>query len=178
MEIIIRGNKVAVTDSMKEYIEEKLSKLDKYLKDSDNARATVVIKIRGHKQVVEVTIPLKSLILRSEEEQEDAYAAIDVAIDKLERQIRKNKTKLMSRQSKTNVETYDFSIDDFDDIDEEETEVLKRKSISVKPMSEEEAVLQLDLLGHQFYMYKDSETMKPAVVYKRKDGGYGIIESE
>ncbi len=177
MEIIIRGNKVAVTDSMKEYIEEKLAKLNKYLKDSDNTRATVVVKVRGHKQVVEVTIPLKSLILRSEEEQDDAYAAIDVAIDKLERQIRKNKTKLMSRQSK-NVEAYDFVIEDLEDTDEEEDEILKRKSISVKPMSDEEAILQLNLLGHQFYMYKDSETMKSAVVYKRKDGGYGIIESE
>ncbi len=176
MEIIIRGDKLKVTDSMKEYIEEKILKLSKYLQNSDNVRATVVVKLRGHNQVVEVTIPLKSLILRAEEEKEDIYAAVDVAIDKLERQIRKNKTKLLARQNK-NTELVGFLLDDVKE-DEDNLKVVKRKTIEVKPMDEEEAVLQLELLGHQFYMYKDSDTMKPTVVYKRHDGGYGIIESE
>ncbi len=176
MEIIIRGDKLKVTDSMKEYIEEKILKLSKYLQNSDDVRATVVVKLRGHNQVVEVTIPLKSLILRAEEEQEDIYAAVDVCLDKLERQIRKNKTKLLSRQNK-NTELVGFLFDDVEE-DENTSKVVKRKTIEVKPMDEEEAILQLELLGHQFYMYKDSETMKPTVIYKRHDGGYGIIESE
>ena len=176
MEIVIRGDKLAVTDAMKDYIEEKLGKLDKYLEDSDSIRATVVAKVRNHSQMVEVTIPLKSFILRSEEVQDDVYAAIDKAVDKLERQIRKNKTKIMSRQAKA----YDFvfaAIPEMDE-DEDQEKVIKHKKIEVKPMDEEEAIIQMELLNHQFYMYKDSETNKPAVVYKRKDGGYGVIESE
>ena len=106
MEIVIHGNKLEITDAMKDYIKEKLSKLDKYLEDSDNVRATVVVKIKNPYQIVEVTIPLKSFILRSEEKQQDVYAAVDVAVDKLERQIRKNKTKLASKQK--NVPDFTF----------------------------------------------------------------------
>lgn len=176
MEIVIRGDKLTITDAMKSYIEEKLGKLDKYLEDSDSIRASVVAKVKNHQQMVEVTIPLKSFILRSEEVQEDVYAAIDKAVDKLERQIRKNKTKIMAKQAKT----YDFAFAAIEEIeDEEEPEkIIKRKRIEVKPMDEEEAIIQMELLNHQFYMFKDSETNKPAVIYKRKDGGYGVIESE
>ena len=176
MEIIIRGDKLKVTDAMKDYIEEKIWKLDKYIEDDSNVRATVVVKVKNHSQIVEVTIPLKSFILRSEEIQDDFYAAVDKALDKLERQIRKNKTRLMSKQVKGN----DFSFDEFDSIEEDngESSVIKRKKVEIKPMNEEEAIIQMELLNHQFYMYKDSETNKLAVVYKRKDNGYGIIESE
>ena len=153
MEIIIHGDKLKITDAMKEYIEEKLEKLNKYLENSDNVRATVIVKVKNHEQRVEITIPLKAVILRSEEAKDDFYAAVDKTIDKLERQIRKNKTRIMARQNKTNI---DFVVSAF----------------------EEEAILQMELLGHQFYMYKDSETNQPAVVYKRTDGNYGVIESE
>ena len=177
MEIIIRGDKLKITDAMNNYIEEKLGKLEKYLENSDTVRANVIVKVKNHEQRVEITIPLKTFILRSEETQDDFYAAVDKTIDKLERQIRKNKTRIMSRHVKT---SYDFSIPELDMAEEEvlETKVLKRKKVEVKPMNEEEAILQMELLGHQFYMYKDSETDKPAVVYKRNDGNYGIIESE
>ena len=176
MEIIIRGDKIKVTDSMKEYIEEKIGKVNKYIENSDNYRATVVVKEKGHLQIVEVTIPLKSFILRSEESQDDFYAAVDKTIDKLERQIRKNKTKIMTKQAKT----YDFSFASIPEYEEEDepSSVIKRKKVEVKPMDEEEAIIQMELLNHQFYMYKDSDTDKYAVVYKRKDGGYGVIESE
>ena len=133
-----------------------------------------MVKVKNHNQIIEITIPLKSFILRSEESQEDIYAAVDKAVDKLERQIRKNKTRLMSKQAKT----YDFSFSEIEEADEEEEKIIKRKKIEVKPMDEEEAIIQMELLNHQFYMYKDSETNQTVVVYKRKDGGYGIIESE
>ena len=97
MEILIRGNKLEVTDSMKSYVKEKLSKLDKYLVDQ-KAKATILVKIHNYLQKIEVTIPLKTLILRAEEEQEDFYAAVDLVINKLERQIRKNKSKLQKRE--------------------------------------------------------------------------------
>jgi len=176
MEIIIHGDKVKVTDAMKEYIEDKLTKLDKYLENSENVRANVIVKVKNHEQTVEITIPLKAFILRSEEVQEDFYAAVDKTIDKLERQIRKNKTKLMSKHIKV-AEEFNFASFEKED-DEEEKQILKRKKVEVKPMDEEEAIIQMELLGHQFYMYKDSDTNKAAVVYKRKDGHYGIIESE
>ena len=174
MELVIRGDKIKITDAMKSYIEEKIGKLDKYLEDAANIRATVVVKVKNHNQIVEVTIPLKSFILRSEESQEDFYAAVDRALDKLERQIRKNKTRLMSKNTKT----YDFSFSEIEDYDDNEEKIIKRKKIEVKPMDEEEAIIQMELLNHQFYMYKDSNTDSYSVVYKRKDGGYGIIESE
>ena len=177
MELKIHGDKIKITKAMNDYLVEKLEKLEKYLENSDNVRASVIVKVHGHEQTVEITIPLKSFILRSEETQEDFYAAVDKTIDKLERQIRKNKTKLMSRQSKP---SYDFNFANFEVEEEEKDEkkIVKRKLIEVKPMTEEEAILQMELLGHEFYMFKDADTDKPAVVYKRKDENYGIIESE
>lgn len=173
MEFIIRGDKIKVTDSMKNYIEEKVGKLEKYLGQNDNVRVNVVIKIRGINQIVEITIPLKSVILRSEEKQEDFYKAVDNTVNKLERQIKKHKTKL-SKHHKLNIE----SSQEETEIEEEKISIIKRKTISVKPMNEEEAILQMELLDHEFYMYIDSDHNKPAVVYKRKNGGYGVITSE
>ena len=178
MEIIIRGDKLKITDSMHNYIEEKLGKLKKYLKNSDEIRANVIVKVKNHEQRVEITIPLKTYIVRAEETKDDFYAAVDKALDTLERQIRKNKTRMMSKQVKTN---FDFDISEIEqeiEKEQEEKKVVKRKTVEVKPMNEEEAILQMELLGHEFYMYKDSESGKSAVVYKRKDGNYGVIESE
>ncbi len=175
MEIIIHGDKIKITSSMKDYIEEKLGKLDKYLEKSDNVRANVIVKVSNYIQRVEITIPLKSVILRTEESQQDFYAAIDKAVDKLERQIRKNKTRIASKQLKTD---YGFALEEIEQDSSEESKIVRRKKVEVKPMDEEEAILQMELIGHQFYMYKDSETGKANVVYKRNDGNYGVIESE
>ena len=178
MEIIIRGDKLKITDSMHNYIEEKLGKLEKYLKNSDEIRANVIVKVKNHEQRVEITIPLKTYIVRAEETKDDFYAAVDKVLDTLERQIRKNKTRMMSKQVKTN---FDFDISEIEqeiEKEQEEKKVVKRKTVEVKPMNEEEAILQMELLGHEFYMYKDSESGKSTVVYKRKDGNYGVIESE
>lgn len=176
MEIIIRGDKMKITEAMNNYINEKLGRLEKYLENSDTVRANVIVKVRNHEQKVEITIPLKSYILRSEETKEDFYAAVDKTIDKLERQVRKNKTRLMSKKVKP---SYDFNFSKIEVAEEKEDhKVVKRKTVEVKPMNEEEAILQMELLGHQFYMFKDSDTDKDAVVYKRNDGNYGLIESD
>ena len=129
MEIIIRGDKIKVTDAMKDYIEEKIGKLDKYIEDNSNVRATVVVKVKNHSQIVEVTIPLKSFILRSEEAQDDFYAAVDKAVDKLERQIRKNKTRLMSKKVNNSKE---FALEEIKPV-KEERKIVKRKTVEVKP---------------------------------------------
>jgi len=178
MEIVIHGDKIKVTESMSDYINKKMEKLEKYLKNNDEIRANVIVRVRNNNQIVEITIPLKSFILRSEESKEDFYAAVDKAIEKLERQIRKNKTRLTTKKLK-NVYEFDFSdITIEEDEDTDKKNILKRKKIEIKPMDEEEAILQMELLGHQFYVYKDSNSDKVCVVYKRKDGNYGVIESE
>ena len=174
MEVLIRGNKIDITDSMKEYVHEKLSKLDKYSLDGD-FKANVLVKVRNYTQKVEVTIPLKTLILRAEEESEDFYSAVDLVVNKLERQIRKNKTKLKKKEKSGSRE---FNIDDVIDLSEDKEPEIKKKKISIKPMSLDEAILQMELLGHSFYMYKDSDSEKITLVYKRNIGGYGVIEEE
>lgn len=175
MEIVIRGDKIKITDSMKSYIQEKVEKLDKFLDNSEDVRVNVVVKIRNIDQIVEITIPLKTCILRTEENQQDFYKAVDKAVDKLERQIRKNKTKIL-KQIKVKKS---FILNDIEEIEDKETEdIIKRKKVSVKPMSEEEAILQMELIDHDFYMYIDRDTNLPAVVYKRKNNGYGVITSE
>lgn len=176
MEIIIRGDKIEVTKAMKDYIKEKLKRLDKYLENSDAVRASVVVRVSSHRQTVEITIPLHNFIIRSEETQEDFYAAVDKAIDVMERQIRKNKTRLKSREDKTRI---DFKMIDLTDIEYEEKEdkIIKRKQVEVKPMDEEEAILQMELLGHEFFVYEDVNAETVCILYKRKDGNYGIIET-
>ena len=175
MEILIRGDKVDATKAISDYAKEKLSKLDKYIDNADNVKATVFMKIRNHSQKVEVTIPLKKLILRAEEEREDVYAAIDVVVDKIERQIRKNKTKLAKRNKDVKEIVLDIIEEEDDD---NSSKIVKRKKIDVKPMSEEEAIIQMELLGHNFYLFKDSNTLNPTLIYKRTDGDYGIIETD
>ena len=175
MKYNIRGDKMLITDAIKDYTETKLGKLEKYFK-GDDITANVLAKVRGNSQIVEVTIPTSKFILRSEEENEDLYAAIDLVSDKLERQIRKNKTRL-NRNIKDSVKEFNF---DFDIKDEEESKekIVKRKNIEMKPMDEEEAILEMELLGHSFFVYKDMDTDKICVLYKRKDGDYGLIETE
>ena len=176
MNITLRGDKIKITEAMQSYANEKLEKLNKYFDDSENVKANLVVKVQNYKQKVEVTIPLKNLILRAEESQDDFYAAVDTVVDKIERQLRKNKTRLQSKKIK---EAKEIVFDYIEDYDEEDAQtIVKRKKIEVKPMDEEEAVIQMELLGHQFYLFKDAETLKPALVYKRKDGHYGIIETD
>ena len=174
MKYNIRGEKLVITDAIKEYMEEKLGKLDKYFRD-DDIIANVLAKVRGNLQIVEVTIPTSKFILRSEEEHDDLYAAIDLVTDKLERQIRKNKTRL-NRNVKESVKEFNF---DYELPPEEEgkEKVVKRKKLEMKPMDEEEAILEMELLGHNFFVYKDMNTDCICVLYKRKDGDYGLIET-
>jgi putative sigma-54 modulation protein len=167
---------------MKLHVEEKLEKIDKYLDNPDDVEAKVLVKILKDKQKVEVTIPLKNFILRAEEAQSDAYAAVDVLVDNIERQIRKNKSKLQDQSIKNYKNERNFAMDVINEIDEDDDEenrfnIVKRKVVEAKPMSEEEAILQMELLGHDFYLFKNQDTMKPTLVYKRKDDQYGIIET-
>ena len=177
MKLNIRGDKLAVTDAIKEYIDEKIDKLNKYF-DKDDIEAKILIKVTNNKQIIEVTIPTNKYTLRAEERNDDLYAAIDLVVDKLERQIRKNKTKLNDRYKKENI--VDFNFDYIEDYEEEENDdnlIVKRKNIDIKPMDEEEALLQMELLNHDFFMFKNIDEDCISLIYRRKDGKFGIINS-
>ena len=171
MEFIIRGDN---TESIKNYIESKISKLEKYLSD-DSLRVTVVTKKEGRNQKIEVTIPGNGFILRNETINADLYAAIDEVVDKLERQIRKNKDKINKKRNKKIIEDFEFGLEEEFDEDEK---IVKRKEVELKPIDEEEAIIQMEMLGHSFFVYKDIDTNNICVIYKRKNGNYGIIETK
>lgn len=175
MKFNIHGKKLEVTESIKNYIEEKIGRLDKYFENSDNITATVLIKLRGNEQVVEATINANKFMLRAEEAHKDLYASIDKVSDKIERQIRKNKTRMSKKVNKDLVK--DFILD-FEVPEEEENDnvIVKRKVIENKPMSEDEAILQMELIGHEFFAFKNVDTGDVNIIYKRKDGDYGIME--
>lgn len=175
MEINIRGSKVEITKAIKTYIEEKIGRLEKYF-DSDTIKATVVCKVNGIHQTVEVTIPAKRMILRAEVTTKDLYDAIDSVSDKLERQIRKNKTRM--KQKKVKNITEDINLDFESDIEIEDNKIVKRKIVNTKPMDEEEAILQMELIDHDFFVFRNSNTDEVSILYKRKDGNYGIIETK
>lgn len=175
MKYKIRGEKVEITDSIRNYIEEKIDKLSKYFSQDDDLNVSVVIKVRGKEQKIEITIPTVRFTLRSEESHSDLYAAIDLTVDKLERQIRKNKTKINSKIKKNLIQNFEL---DLEDKFEEDEEIIKRKKVEMKPMDEEEAMLQMDMLGHEFFVFKNTDTNTVCVMYKRKDGNYGILETK
>ena len=176
MKFNIRGDKLKVTSAINDYVESKIGKLDKYFKDEE-IEANIVVKVRGNRQIIEVTVITDNFILRSEEEHDDLYAAIDLVIDKLERQLRKNKTKLKKQSVNNKYKEFNFEYELDAEEEEEDNKIVKRKTIDTKPMDEEEAILEMELLGHSFFVYKDMDTNSVNVIYKRKDGNYGIIET-
>lgn len=174
MEIIIRGDKIIVTEAIKEYVTSKFEKLDKYFENPKEIKAYVNVKVNNLSQIIEVTIPTSKFTLRAEEGHEDLYAATDLMVDKLERQIRKNKTRLKNKFK--NNDLMDLNLE-FEVTAEEvnDNKIVKRKSIEMKPMDEEEAILQAELLDHDFFVFKNVDEECVSVLYKRKDGRYGII---
>ena len=176
MRVSVISKNTTATPALKEMIEKKLSKVKRYFDPEVEAKTT--LSVQKNKQKVEITIPFNGIILRAEESTEDMYKSIDLVVAKLERQIRKQRTKL----SRRNNESLRFpQLDEValsDEVVETNGEVVKVKRFGVKPMSVEEAVLQMELVGHNFFVYQDSEANKVCVVYKRKDGDYGLLEPD
>ena len=173
----IRGDKILVTDAIKEYIASKLDKLNKYFDSPEDINANILVKVKGFEQTIEVTIPTSNFTIRNEESAEDLYAAIDLVTDKIERQIRKNKTKI-NKIEKDAAKKLNFAFMENIEEDDEDTIIVRRKTLNTKPMDEEEAMLQMEMLGHDFFVYKDRDTKRICIIYKRKDNNYGIIETE
>ncbi|MEH7421496.1 ribosome hibernation-promoting factor, HPF/YfiA family [Bacillus thuringiensis] len=180
MKFNIRGENIEVTPALKEYVEKKLSKLERYFDTFPEIK--VNLKVYSDKQRVEVTIPFTDLLLRAEETNSDMYAAIDLVVDKLERQIRKHKTKVNRKlREKGSVKT-NFILPEavavLDAVEEDELELVRTKRFDLKPMDVEEAILQMDMLGHNFFVFTNAVTNETNVVYGRKDGKYGLIETK
>ncbi|HWJ79007.1 MAG TPA: ribosome-associated translation inhibitor RaiA [Niallia sp.] len=184
MNFNIRGENIEVTPAIREYVEKKIAKLERYFSETPDANVNVNLKTYNDKTAkVEVTIPMSQLLLRAEEDHVDMYAAIDLITDKLERQIRKHKTKVNRKhREKGNLNAIFGSIETAATtaVEEEENdlEIVRQKRFNLKPMDSEEAILQMDLLGHNFFVYTDAETNTTNIVYKRKDGKYGLIEAQ
>ena len=171
MRISISGKNLEVSSYMREVAEKKLSKLDRYFPQDTEAQVTLSIEKNRH--IVEVTIPHEGRIIRGEEVSSDMYASLDNIVEKLEKQIVHNRTRLAKglRQDAFR----DLPVEEYDD-EEEGPQIVRVKQFSVKPMNEEEAMLQLELLGHAFYVFRDADTGDIKVLYKRKDGNFGLIE--
>ncbi|TYO94812.1 ribosome hibernation-promoting factor, HPF/YfiA family [Desulfallas thermosapovorans] len=175
MKVLVRGRNVDVTDALKDYVEKRVGKLDKFL---DGAyEATVILMVEGDSHKVEVTVPFNGMILRGEEATGDMYSSIDLIVDKLEKQIEKYKGKLSRRRGAGDAKMYADQPRPVSD-DDEELQVVKTKRFAIKPMPVDEAVMQMNLLGHSFFVFSNAETEQVNVVYKRKDGKYGLIEPE
>jgi putative sigma-54 modulation protein len=180
MRMDIRGRNIEITDALKDYTTKRLSKLEKYIDDARTAQ--VALSLEGEDHKVEVTIPLNGLILRGEVTAEDMYSAIDMVVEKLEKQIEKHKTKLYKRQRGSGLKqlaeeearpVVSSKTKDFDRYN-----VVRTKRFALKPMDEEEAIMQMCLLGHNFFMFFNSSSDEINVVYKRMDGNYGLIEPD
>jgi len=175
MKLIFTGKNVEVTEALKEVTEKKLNRLDKYFQK--DVAANVVFSVERNWKILEITINLPGTILRVEESSDDMYTSIDKAVDVLERQIRKYKTKLQRRYQAG--ETIRFeNVMPLEEEERDKPRIVKTKRFGVKPMSVEEAILQMELLRHSFFVFMNADTEEVSVVYKRKDGNYGLIEPE
>lgn len=173
MKVIVTGRNLVITDAIKDQVEKKLSKFDKYFKSDVEAHATFSTQRNNH--IVEVTIPLRNgSIFRAEGITEDMYASIDEAIDKIAKQMKKHKTKIEKKFHAHDSIKFEAIPDMTEPI--VEASIVKTKRFAVKPMHPEEAVLQMELLGHDFFVFLNGETEEVNVVYKRKDGDFGLIE--
>lgn len=168
------GKNMEVTDALREVTEKKLSKLDKYFQK--DIEGNVTFSTQKNRKIIEVTINLPGTIIRAEESSDDMYASIDKAVDVLERQIRKYKTKLQKRYQNGETIRFENVMPLPAEKDEDKPKLVKRKKFGLKPMSYEEAILQMELLRHNFFVFMDADTDDVSVVYKRKDGNYGLIE--
>lgn len=176
MKLQIVGKNVSVTEGMREKAEKKLSFLNKYLLIDENTTARVVCKVYPNTQKVEITIPTKVGYLRAEVEHQDFYSALDLAIDKLEDQIRRQKTRLSRKHKESLASAF---VEEASEIKDNKNDVLvKTKSIFPEVMDVEEAIMKMEMLGHSFFIYNDKEINNIAVVYRRNDGQYGLIETK
>ncbi|RAV17409.1 ribosome hibernation-promoting factor, HPF/YfiA family [Paenibacillus contaminans] len=179
MKFNIRGENIEVTAALRDYVERKLSRLERYFEAPLTSEVHVTLSVVREMNNIEVTIPLTGVLLRAEERASDMYASIDLVVDKLERQIRKHKTKVNRKIRQETGHKAFFKVEGIPAHlldDEDDLELVRTKSFTLKPMDVEEAILQMNMVGHNFFVFANSDTEQVNVVYKRNDGKYGLIE--
>lgn len=169
MQITVRGKNVEITGPLRDYVEKKVGKIEKYLEGP--LSATVTLNVEKGRHIVEVTVPINGMLLRGEEATDDMYASIDLVVEKLEKQIDKYKTRLTRKLRPQIADEPAPKV--FDD-----PVIVKTKRFAIKPMAVDEAVMQMNLIGHDFFVFADAETNQVNVVYRRRDGNYGLIEPD
>lgn len=174
MKFIILGKNIEVTEGLRTAVEDKIGKLEKYF--TTETEVHVTLSVEKERQKIEVTIPVKGNIIRSEQVSNDMYVSIDLVEEIIERQLKKYKTKLVDQQQATNYFKKDYIDKEFPE--EEEIKIIRTKKFDIKPMYPEDACIQMELLGHSFFVFCNAETDQVNVVYKRKGNTYGLIEPE
>ena len=174
MRFIITGRNIDVTEGLKSAVEEKLGKLDRFF--APETEVNVTLSVEKERQKIEVTIPVKGNIIRSEQVSSDMYVSIDLVEEVIERQLKKYKNKIVSKQQNAAAFAQEFVDKDYDD--EDDVKIIRTKRFGIKPMDPEEACVQMELLGHNFFMFLNADTNEVNVVYKRKGNSYGLIEPE
>ena len=176
MRISINGKNTFVSDSLRAIIEKKLGRLDKYF--PDDTPVDVTLNVEGYRNIMEVTVALDGAILRAEVTENDMYTCVDSVLDKLERQIRRHRTRLSRRIRQDAFAETPEREGDFDEDAEDRPQIVRTKRFAIKPMDPEEAAMQMDLIGHTFFVFLNAETMQVSVIYRRNDGNYGLIDPE
>lgn len=174
MKFIIVGRNIEVTEGLRAAVEDKIGKLEKYF--SANTEVHVTLSVEKERQKIEVTIPVKGSIIRSEQISSDMYVSIDLVEEIIERQLKKYKTKLVDKQQAASSFSKMFVENDY--MEDEEIKIVRTKKFDIKPMYPEDACIQMELLGHGFFVFCNAETDQVNVVYKRKNDTYGLIEPE
>jgi putative sigma-54 modulation protein len=172
MQLTVTGRNLEVTDALRAYAEEKLRRLTKYLENIVTVH--VVLSVEKHRQIAEVTLRVRELTIRAEESTEDLYSSIDLVMEKLERQILRYKERIVDHMARSVGRAERAATNPGVEV----PRVVKTKRFAVKPAEVDEAILQMDLLGHAFYVFRNASTDEVNVVYRRRDGNYGLIEPE
>ena len=174
MRITITGRNIDITDGLRSAVEDKLSKLEKYF--TPDTDVFVTLSVEKERQKIEVTIPVKGNIIRSEQVSNDMYVSIDLVEEVIERQLKKYKNKIVDKHQNAAAFAQEFVDKDYND--EDEVKIIRTKRFGIKPMDPEEACVQMELLGHDFFVFRNADTFEVNVVYKRKGNTYGLIEPE
>lgn len=175
MKYIISGKNIEVTEGLKTAVYEKIGKLEKYF--TSDTEVHVTFSVQRDRQKIEVTIPMKGSIIRAEQVSTDMYVSIDLVEEIIERQLNKYRTKLIEQQQAA-INFNSSFMEEEEDAPEEAINIIRSKRFAMKPMDAEEACIQMELLGHNFYVFRNAETNEVNVVYKRKGNTYGLIEPE
>lgn len=178
MKINIRGKNIQVTPALQEYVEKKIGKLGKFLETNQEIQVKLTVEKDRQRHRVEVTMPLNGYLLRGEEETTDMYASVDLVLEKLERQIDKYKTRVSRKIKNGSIKEMQPATNVKVDDEDNEPKVVKTKRFALKPMVVEEAIMQMNMLGHSFFVFSNADTEEINVLYRRKDGDYGLIEQD